>query len=1351
MADVAGAAVVREADTATHQLAAAEPEPLDAAAPDDASSNVDEDNSIASHTTSDSSAIRRNMSPHMPTGAGYKVPRRVYSLDQKALSHHASALVILNRTTSGSLGSSRISISSNRDLRDMREPNSPSLPSPNHASHRYSAGSSLAAAAMTLARLQAADSDEVSISPSSSSQPSRIHSQNHSQSHSQNHSHRPSFAISSGEEVLSPGPLHSAKSAPNSPHHHNPHISHVHNFNHSLNSLDVDASTAAQAAAQAAINSTQRRPGSASNLNTPNSANASFGLTSPTPSDAAALRQSLTSPLFPGNEAHSRRSSSINSLINSGLDIITQPNSRSQTSPNPMSRTASLARQRSNVPTSTRPNIRRVGRSNTRSSDLTDANGVTATNRSRSPSPPSDQQNPNGLGDINETSTSDDSRRGSWISEQAIRRMSEDAGYLIPHHNRTSISRESSAASLTASQNRPFSSHLAGAFSATPSLPSTEEEYLAPNPPPADDDALDLLLQAQEQRHLGHFSRAISLYSSALSLGLHTPAYAVAAQLNLGLCFEAIGTFDSAEVEYRNALNLARQAKDQGLEAECYSHLGIALEALHRPTDALEAHLTAYSMASEAGLYRLQSSNASNIACALVINGHKEEASSDPVLLGKHKHGLKWHLTALEELQQACGDHLDDADIKDLQVCHCHVGIVAAEAGLYDMAVLHFSEEFELAIAHVDASLEAHQELVEVAERLVHFHIVCNAYPKAVDILDRIVTVLRPSIQESQRTLQSHSRRHRSSHSSSKRFGRSASSASNESDGATPIEASRSPEPLGTPRSQSQGALPAMSEGAAAGPGGPAPLRKGGSSNSLFDDRPTMRLLKRASKPLMRLVDHADSGNEDVQVAVSAARSHYELLADVLSNLGALHVMLQDWDKAMEAYMERRALLTALCDHGPESLEDQADVNMRLGLIALAKFDYVHATTFFKNEMEIRNLARDSAGHAVAMTNLGHALVRSGNVVGGARVQEKAFQLFSNYLNDPIGKARAHRELAAAFTAADSPDMAIEHYEAMLSILSCESAPLMEGDAHLELGAIYLSLGNPDAATHHFSTCIELAVDNHLPRLESEAFRQFGMGCELMNKLEAAIEAYRTSLYVCRENGCDATQHVVCYLSLGNALLDQYNYMTARTCFEQALSIIRQGMEADILSKAEALCGAAEASFHCLELDEAIAYYEEYLTAFEYLPFEENVALLVALTNVATACAQSGRLTEAANYLQRAFEMEQAQSSDPSGILDDWQHGFRLSLYGDILLNLGDTQAAAEPLTRARYHLQVAYSRDPEARMDYAMNLTRISKMHSILHNHERADQYTHLTEECIFEDEQFVHIPDRKPEVMPI
>ena len=47
------------------------------------------------------------------------------------------------------------------------------------------------------------------------------------------------------------------------------------------------------------------------------------------------------------------------------------------------------------------------------------------------------------------------------------------------------------------------------------------------------------------------------------------------------------------------------------------------------------------------------------------------------------------------------------------------------------------------------------------------------------------------------------------------------------------------------------------------------------------------------------------------------------------------------WDKAMEAYMERRALLTALCDHGPESLEDQADVNMRLGLIALAKFDYV--------------------------------------------------------------------------------------------------------------------------------------------------------------------------------------------------------------------------------------------------------------------------------------------------------------------------------------------------------------------------------------------------------------------------
>lgn len=62
------------------------------------------------------------------------------------------------------------------------------------------------------------------------------------------------------------------------------------------------------------------------------------------------------------------------------------------------------------------------------------------------------------------------------------------------------------------------------------------------------------------------------------------------------------------------------------------------------------------------------------------------------------------------------------------------------------------------------------------------------------------------------------------------------------------------------------------------------------------------------------------------------------------------------------------------------------------------------AITFFKRELDIRGLLKDDQGHAVALCNLGHALVRSGDVVRGAKIHEKASVLFKDVVKDPRGE-----------------------------------------------------------------------------------------------------------------------------------------------------------------------------------------------------------------------------------------------------------------------------------------------------------------------------------------------------------
>lgn len=87
------------------------------------------------------------------------------------------------------------------------------------------------------------------------------------------------------------------------------------------------------------------------------------------------------------------------------------------------------------------------------------------------------------------------------------------------------------------------------------------------------------------------------------------------------------------------------------------------------------------------------------------------------------------------------------------------------------------------------------------------------------------------------------------------------------------------------------------------------------------------------------------------------------------------------------------------------------------------------AAEYFTEEMEIRNALDDPHGHAIALCNLGHALVRAGQVKSGALVQSKAFILFKDVLHDYSGQARSFQEMAAAYAAVGSYELALSCFQ----------------------------------------------------------------------------------------------------------------------------------------------------------------------------------------------------------------------------------------------------------------------------------------------------------------------------------
>eukprot|EP00730_Choanoeca_flexa_P003497 TRINITY_DN11427_c0_g2_i5.p1 TRINITY_DN11427_c0_g2~~TRINITY_DN11427_c0_g2_i5.p1 ORF type:complete len:1143 (+),score=298.13 TRINITY_DN11427_c0_g2_i5:40-3468(+) len=831
------------------------------------------------------------------------------------------------------------------------------------------------------------------------------------------------------------------------------------------------------------------------------------------------------------------------------------------------------------------------------------------------------------------------------------------------------------------------------------------DQWVQPVDEVMSDGFMELVDEAQRARRSGDYERAVSLYKSALNIGTHVDAHYKAVLVNLGLAYEALGRYALAQEQYHLARLRVQESEDKMGEAEVLCHQGMVAELQGQLYQAKESYITAYELIKTLPNNEHQLSLcASHLACAYSASGDYEEAYS-------------WHKTALLVLKAGIDMPPGPDDADDLTVCLSHVGVMAVQLNRPAEALQCFKEELDL--YSEAAKQEDIEGMLDACERVVHLHIVLGSHDEAIAVLQKAVIHIRHELLACQRSLRDSrqnadvnpedfpdlllsrpsSRGNLPSQDSSRSMSeRDASplrtlrsplkrAVSNDA----PVDARRAPLLGDLPRAQSQPTQPDPAEERGTTPPPAGEETAEASSNSDPD----------ASQSSNQATDIVK------ELLMEAKYLHYRL-ATALGNLGAMYIYIRKPDLSYEAYCERRKLLQKVNDLSIQMLSEQADTNMRLGLICLTQLRYKAAISFFKQEVDIRTMMQDEENKGVALCNLGHALVRSGDVRRGVQIHTKASLLAKDVVKDPAMESRAYLELGAAFASAGAYEMALEAYSTVLQMNSTVNDQAMAGKCHLDLSGVYLALDDTDQAFHHVSQVIATARDNDWHLLEAQSYIQLGRACERVARYEEALECYR----IARSLGDGVNSILVpSSLALGNLLLVFGRAHAAASCFDIVLYALQElkGHQ-DFLSQAEALSGLGEACMQQRDFKRAIKHYKAYLNTLAKLRHDESAAHATGLTNLATAYAENGQLKMSMGALQQALKV-----ADEADSHDVWQRGYRLSMLGFLHLQCNELDQAQTCLEGAQIDFDTAITADVEVLPDAATNLTRMAAVYQRL------------------------------------
>ena len=192
-----------------------------------------------------------------------------------------------------------------------------------------------------------------------------------------------------------------------------------------------------------------------------------------------------------------------------------------------------------------------------------------------------------------------------------------------------------------------------------------------------------LAREAQDARRQGRFQRSIVLYRRALATGTNNAELKKAALINLALSIEGVNDLDASEAQFREALAFCCSTNDLQGQAEVHSHLGVLLEKQARFVEAKRHHTKAFTLFNT----KLKDKRGQSVAASNLGSLYSA--------MGRPKDALRWHILALEALEQ-CDTK---ASAADYSTCHSHIGMLYYELGNIGEAVASHERDYEVCAA----------------------------------------------------------------------------------------------------------------------------------------------------------------------------------------------------------------------------------------------------------------------------------------------------------------------------------------------------------------------------------------------------------------------------------------------------------------------------------------------------------------------------------------------------------------------------------------------------------------------------------------------------------------------------
>ena len=269
--------------------------------------------------------------------------------------------------------------------------------------------------------------------------------------------------------------------------------------------------------------------------------------------------------------------------------------------------------------------------------------------------------------------------------------------------------------------------------------------------------------------------------------------------------------------------------------------------------------------------------------------------------------------------------------------------------------------------------------------------------------------------------------------------------------------------------------------------------------------------------------------------AYQTAYAHDAELLEALYNLAQAY--RRNGDKAaareqMKRFEERKAVLTPL-HQLRGALQRTRDATARAQILTNIGRLYLKSGVYEKAAWEYQKAIGQNPKEAAAYNGIGIAYAMQEKYPEAIAAQQKALELKPDF-------AKAHAGLGFVYLTQNSTELALKHYRQAVAL----EPQFLE--AHLKIGLILLNQKRYAEAVEAYQATLALNPEN--PN-HAETYHNLGLSYAYQAQTEAALEALKKAVSLCKELSAQPPFLVETYHLIGELQAAQENFEAAETAY----------------------------------------------------------------------------------------------------------------------------------------------------------------------------------------------------------